>query len=148
VVCFRCPELNGCIDVKLWCDGNPHCPSGYDEDASNCAFQFGIPALYLVMAAAGGAALLLVCVITGCIRACRNRSRKRRRQATSNSGLGPMDLDKGKMLGPPMPPIKAGTHHLHVNHLHSNGELKTATLSRRYPTTAENFYFDGKDSLC
>ncbi|KAK9883390.1 hypothetical protein WA026_001565 [Henosepilachna vigintioctopunctata] len=32
-----CPELGACISSELWCDGLRHCPSGNDEQESNCA---------------------------------------------------------------------------------------------------------------
>lgn len=48
--CFhRCPELNGCINGSLWCDGIEHCPSGYDESIRHCFFLFQMPALYVII---------------------------------------------------------------------------------------------------
>lgn len=48
--CFhRCPELNGCINATLWCDGIEHCPSGYDESIAHCFFLLQMPALYLIL---------------------------------------------------------------------------------------------------
>ena len=48
--CFhRCPELNGCINATLWCDGAEHCPSGYDESITHCFFLLQMPALYVII---------------------------------------------------------------------------------------------------
>lgn len=173
----RCPELNACIPPALWCDGVPHCRSGFDEDESNCAFQLGVPTLYMVTGAGAlGVLLLLVCV-TACVKLCRHR-RKERLQHANNKPLGPAANGPLHPMGPigpmgpygpmgtlgrnhgPMGPIGNANnhHHLHVNHLHSNGDVKTATLTKRYPGPPigpigpigppEDFYFDGKDSLC
>ncbi|CAG9863463.1 unnamed protein product, partial [Phyllotreta striolata] len=42
-----CPELGACISSELWCDGLRHCPSGNDEQESNCSSKGGFPAAYL-----------------------------------------------------------------------------------------------------
>lgn len=171
----RCPELGACISPLLWCDGVPHCRSGFDEDESNCAFQLGVPTLYMVTGAGALAVLLLLVCVTGCVKLCRRRRKERLQHANnkplaSNGPLHPMGSMGVPMGGPmagmgpygPMGTLGRGAnnhHHLHVNHLHSNGDIKTATLTKRYPGPPlgpplgpigppEDFYFDGKDSLC
>ncbi|XP_014273918.3 uncharacterized protein [Halyomorpha halys] len=75
---YRCPELNACINSALWCDGSRHCPSGFDEEETNCAFQFGVPVLYVMI---GGGALIVLSLLiatTACFK-CRQVRRKRKR---------------------------------------------------------------------
>lgn len=65
--------MNACIPYTLWCDGNAHCPSGYDEEDSNCSFRISLPPPYVAAAAGIG---LLLCAITVALCACRRRRRK------------------------------------------------------------------------
>ncbi|KAG5882973.1 hypothetical protein JTB14_026431 [Gonioctena quinquepunctata] len=44
---YSCPELGACISSELWCDGLRHCPSGNDEQESNCSIHGGFPMAYL-----------------------------------------------------------------------------------------------------
>ncbi|XP_053648958.2 uncharacterized protein [Cherax quadricarinatus] len=44
----RCPEIQACLPVELWCDGDSHCPSGMDEGAAACGFLAALPWVYLV----------------------------------------------------------------------------------------------------
>ncbi|XP_075218190.1 uncharacterized protein LOC142322980 [Lycorma delicatula] len=76
---YRCPELNACISFELWCDGVVHCPSGYDEQESNCAFQFGIPVLYVSIGAAALLVLTFLIAATACLK-CRQHRRNRRKK--------------------------------------------------------------------
>ncbi|XP_064083288.1 uncharacterized protein LOC135199311 [Macrobrachium nipponense] len=43
----RCPEIKACLPPELWCDGEPHCPSGLDEGASACGLLAALPWVYL-----------------------------------------------------------------------------------------------------
>ncbi|XP_066996199.1 uncharacterized protein [Anabrus simplex] len=80
----RCPELNACISSSLWCDGHPHCPSGYDEDESHCGagrrllsfLPGGVYTLFGGGAAAIAAVIIFICVAI----AHRVRTRRRRRR--------------------------------------------------------------------
>ncbi|CAH1959270.1 unnamed protein product [Acanthoscelides obtectus] len=59
-----CPELGACISSELWCDGLRHCPSGNDEQESNCSIHgLGISAAYLNQAALSAVGLTAVVVI-------------------------------------------------------------------------------------
>lgn len=117
---YRCPELNACISAELWCDGAWHCPSGYDEEEANCAFQFGVPILYVSIGAGALLALTLLILVTACVKYRQHRrSREKKKAARSNN-------------------------HLHITQLHNNGDA----LGKRYPGSPEDLYLDGKDSLC
>ncbi|XP_068086166.1 uncharacterized protein [Anabrus simplex] len=72
----RCPELDACINSSLWCDGVPHCPSGFDEAAKHCSFILQLPLLYLALGAAGIAVVFCsICIII--CRACKRRRRSK-----------------------------------------------------------------------
>lgn len=118
---FRCPELNACISAELWCDGSWHCPSGYDEEESNCAFQFGIPLLYVSIGAGALLVLTLLIVVTICLKYRQHRRNQRKKKSAARPN-----------------------NHLHINHMHNNGDAVT----KRYPTSPEDLFLDGKDSLC
>ncbi|CAK1556343.1 unnamed protein product [Leptosia nina] len=70
---YHCPELNACIPLTLWCDGSAHCPSGYDEDDSNCSFRISLPPPYVAAAVGVG---LLICAIAIALCACKRRRKK------------------------------------------------------------------------
>ncbi|KAL1140517.1 hypothetical protein AAG570_000447, partial [Ranatra chinensis] len=76
----RCPELNACISSELWCDGERHCPSGYDEAEVNCAFQFGVPVLYVAIGAGALLVLSLLLATTACFK-CRQHRRNQRKKS-------------------------------------------------------------------
>lgn len=67
-----CPELGACISPKLWCDGFVHCPSGSDEQESNCAVNSNFFYAHLNSIALGAIAFVVmasvVIVITVIIR--------------------------------------------------------------------------------
>jgi len=44
----RCPELDACINQSLWCDGRPHCPSGYDEAPAHCWLILRNPIMHFI----------------------------------------------------------------------------------------------------
>ncbi|KAI8436728.1 hypothetical protein MSG28_010211 [Choristoneura fumiferana] len=97
----NCPELNACIPLSLWCDGSPHCPSGYDEDDSNCSFRITLPPPYVAAAAGVG---LLLCAITVALCACRRRRRKDKEfKARLDDALPPEErpYDRAKTNGVP-----------------------------------------------
>lgn len=50
---YRCPELDACINVSVWCDGVEDCPSGVDEALAHCSLIFQLPPLYLVLGGFG-----------------------------------------------------------------------------------------------
>ncbi|XP_076067286.1 uncharacterized protein LOC143040299 [Oratosquilla oratoria] len=50
----RCPEIEACLPPELWCDGQPHCPSGLDEGTAACGMG-ALPWVYL----GSGAVMLL-----------------------------------------------------------------------------------------
>jgi hypothetical protein len=117
--CFadRCPELNACISAALWCDGSRHCPSGFDEEEANCAYQFGIPLLYVSIGAGALAVLALLIAVSACIKYGKHRRNERKKKKKNSNN---------------------------VNHLHNNGD----TVGKRYPSSADDMFLDGKDSLC
>jgi hypothetical protein len=129
--CFadRCPELNACISAALWCDGSRHCPSGFDEEEANCAYQFGIPLLYVSIGAGALAVLALLIAVSACVRYGKHRRNERK---------------KKKNIKPSGGGSSSNSNHLHVNHLHNNGD----TVGKRYPAAADDMFLDGKDSLC
>ncbi|XP_039292037.1 uncharacterized protein LOC111051716 isoform X2 [Nilaparvata lugens] len=134
---YKCPELNACISALLWCDGTEHCPSGYDESDSNCAFKLGLPVLYLTISGAALLFLTLLIVFTACLK-CRQHRRNKRKKAAA---LRP---NNGSHLH---------HHHNHNNHHHTHTHTLTHahngdTMTKRYPTSAEDLFLDGKDSLC
>jgi len=127
---FRCPELNACISAALWCDDVRHCPSGFDEADSNCAFQLGIPLLYVLIGGVSFSILAVFLCITLCIK-CQSSRRT-----------------DGKV-----------TQNHHVNHIHNNTEAyglgNNLPISKRFPTSAHDDLYmshltmiDAKDSLC
>lgn len=119
--------MNACISASLWCDGLSHCPSGFDEQETNCAFQFGLPVIYIIIGAACLAFLSLLIALTACIRCCQHKRREKKKmlsQLTNNSSRN---------------------NHLHINHLHSS--IGDSRALRYHPTT-EDLFLDGKDSLC
>jgi hypothetical protein len=111
--CFadRCPELNACISAALWCDGSRHCPSGFDEEEANCAYQFGIPLLYVSIGAGALAVLALLIAVSACVRYGKHRrnDRKDNKPCCSSSSSSA------------------------ANHLHKNGD----TVGKRYPVPAD-----------
>ncbi|XP_054258135.1 uncharacterized protein LOC128983034 [Macrosteles quadrilineatus] len=117
---YRCPELNACISAELWCDGAWHCPSGYDEAEANCAFQFGVPILYVLIGAGALIMLTLLITMTACLKWRQHRRNQKKKKKANR-----------------------GSNHLHINHMHNNGDL-----GKRYPGSPEDLFLDGKDSLC
>lgn len=135
--CFanRCPELNACISAALWCDGSRHCPSGFDEEEANCAYQFGIPLLYVTIGAGALAVLALLIAVSACVKYGRHRRNERKKKKNKSSGDGSGGGGGGG---------SNNANHLHANHLHNNGD----SLGKRYPSSADDTFHDGKDSLC
>ncbi|CAH0564504.1 unnamed protein product, partial [Brassicogethes aeneus] len=62
-----CPELGACISPELWCDGLRHCPSGNDEQESNCSINNGFPVQYLNSVALTAVGLVLVVTVVSII---------------------------------------------------------------------------------
>ena len=56
-----CPQIDACISGDLWCDGEPHCPSGADETSSTCLY-LSVPWLYVGVAGAGLSMVLVALV--------------------------------------------------------------------------------------
>ncbi|PSN40360.1 hypothetical protein C0J52_25208 [Blattella germanica] len=123
---YRCPELNACISAALWCDGSRHCPSGFDEEEANCAYQFGIPLLYVAIGAGALGVLALLIAVSACVKYGQHRRNERKKKKSTASN---------------------NSNHLHINHLHNNGET-VGSVAKRYPTSADDMFMDGKDSLC
>lgn len=83
--CSRCPELQACISADLWCDSIRHCPSGYDEAEANCDLQFGMPLLYVAIAAGALLVLMLLSLLTACLKLRQHRrSRRKKRPVRSD----------------------------------------------------------------
>ncbi|XP_023240425.1 uncharacterized protein LOC111638886 [Centruroides sculpturatus] len=82
---YECPELNMCIAPELWCDGNMHCPTGYDETPEHCD---RFPVLYAAVGGSGGLFLLVIVFITiaHCLRR-RSKSKHTRRLPTEEFQL-------------------------------------------------------------
>lgn len=100
---LSCPELNACIPLALWCDGSPHCPSGYDEDDANCSFRISLPPPYIAAAAGAG---LLICAISVALCACRRHRRKDKEfKARLDGALPPEErpYDRAKTNGTAVP---------------------------------------------
>ncbi|XP_023940214.2 uncharacterized protein LOC112047349 [Bicyclus anynana] len=98
---YNCPELNACIPIALWCDGSPHCPSGYDEDDSNCSFKLSLPTPYVAALAGIG---LLICALAITLCACKRRRRKDKEfKARLDGALPPEErpYDHAKVNGVP-----------------------------------------------
>lgn len=160
----RCPELNACISAALWCDGERHCPSGFDEADVNCAYQLPVPTLYVATGAAAIGLLAISIAITACI--------KLRRSAANKPGSG---LTSGAAVGGPGGPVTAaalnatvgkphGNRHVVVGaggggmgipgvaathrHHHHHHRAHNGSADKRYHPGADDLYMDGKDSLC
>ncbi|XP_066139729.1 uncharacterized protein [Euwallacea fornicatus] len=58
-----CPELGACISSKLWCDGQVHCPSGNDEQESNCAVGSNFFNAHLNTIALGAIAFVVIATV-------------------------------------------------------------------------------------
>ena len=57
---YRCPTIQACLPLDLWCDGQQHCPSGLDESAAACGLLAALPWASLVAAAALLASLVIL----------------------------------------------------------------------------------------
>lgn len=93
--------MNACIPITLWCDGSPHCPSGYDEDDSNCSFKLSLPSPYVAAVAGMG---LLICAIAIGLCACKRRRKKDKEfKARLDDALPPEErpYDRSKSNGVP-----------------------------------------------
>ncbi|XP_065344776.1 uncharacterized protein LOC135942548 [Cloeon dipterum] len=141
---WRCPELDACISSELWCDGAPHCPSGFDELDANCQVQahspilelFGGGSRFVLYLAAGAAGLLIVvslltCVIVTTVRLKRRATVRDRTHAwCQNGGSAPSTATVAPGLGPPMTATLR----------HKNGTLRSGRAA------VGTIY--GKDDLC
>ncbi|XP_071872187.1 uncharacterized protein isoform X1 [Bombus fervidus] len=126
---YRCPEIQACISSVLWCDGIRHCPSGFDEEETNCSYRFGVTLLYVAVGAGALGIFLILLLATGCLKYClyRHKARKKKKNVVLN------------------------VNHLHVNHTHHNNGLTGSRLSGRYNlATPQEMYLEnyGKDSIC
>lgn len=98
---YKCPELQACIPATLWCDGQIHCPSGYDESSKECDLRMPLTPLHVGI---GAATLTLVFSLIAGLTACARRKRVEKKhhlhhhQATATA---------------------TGTNHLH--HVETNG---------------------------
>lgn len=94
--------MNACIPIALWCDGSAHCPSGYDEDDSNCSFRLSLPSPYVAAAAGVG---LLICAVLVALCTCKRRRRKDTEfKARLDGALPPEErpFDRAKTNGVPV----------------------------------------------
>ncbi|CAH0381616.1 unnamed protein product, partial [Bemisia tabaci] len=125
---YRCPELNACISWTLWCDGKPHCPGGFDEEESNCAFQFGVSFLYITIGSSCLFILSVLLLLTLCIR---SRSKEK--------------YDPSERPRPPHPHPHGGHNHLHLN---QNGDSAKHIhqLQTQLPSTDDLFI--GVKDIC
>ncbi|XP_046614691.1 uncharacterized protein LOC124302497 isoform X1 [Neodiprion virginianus] len=125
---YRCPEIQACINVALWCDGVRHCPSGFDEEEGNCSYRFGVTLLYVAIGAGALGIFAILLLATGCLKYClyRHRARKKKKNVAIN------------------------VNNLHVNHTHPNNGMTGSRLSNRYLATPQEMFLDnyGKDSIC
>ncbi|XP_012251545.2 uncharacterized protein LOC105683496 [Athalia rosae] len=125
---YRCPEIQACINVALWCDGVRHCPSGFDEEEGNCSYRFGVTLLYVAVGAGALGIFAILLLATGCLKYClyRHKARKKKKNVAMN------------------------VNHLHVNHTHPNNGITGSRLSNRYLATPQEMFLDnyGKDSIC
>ncbi|KAK7874269.1 hypothetical protein R5R35_006304 [Gryllus longicercus] len=157
---YRCPELNACISAALWCDGARHCPSGFDEEDANCAYQLGVPLLYVAIGAAALGALALLIAITAGVKLRQHRraaaaaERQKHKTAPGHVTRGVVDVADGgppahAQLGHPRGPRPHHANHLHINHLHNNGD-GVVPVGKRFPppSAPDDLFLDGKDSLC
>lgn len=161
---YRCPELNACISGALWCDGTRHCPSGFDEDDANCAFQLGVPLLYVAIGAAALGALALLIAITAAVKLRQHRRTERQKHKAVVGGATAVDGSGGGAgggVGAHVGHVAHGhvagvgrANHLHINHLHNNGsgDGVGVALGKRFPPPAApdatTLFLDAKDSLC
>ncbi|XP_049958183.1 uncharacterized protein LOC126474750, partial [Schistocerca serialis cubense] len=83
----KCPELNACISAALWCDGHPHCPSGYDEAHCRRLLALLPGGLYTLVGGGAGAAAAALAVAL-CVVAARRRRRRRRGRRGRQPGGG------------------------------------------------------------
>lgn len=80
---YRCPEIQACISSVLWCDGIRHCPSGFDEEETNCSYRFGVTLLYVAVGAGALGIFLILLLATGCLKYCLYRHKARKKKRTS-----------------------------------------------------------------
>lgn len=154
----RCPELNACISAALWCDGEPHCPSGFDEADANCAYQLPVPTLYVATGAAALGLLAVSIAVTACIKL-------RRQYVVRGAVPGPGATGAtsgvtakshaarhgGAVTEPPGTTVPHAPHAAHAAHLHHHHHHRThngGAADKRYRPAADDLYMDGKDSLC
>ncbi|XP_044729645.1 uncharacterized protein LOC123292996 [Chrysoperla carnea] len=160
---YRCPELNACISESLWCDNLQHCPSGFDEEESNCAYQFGVPVLYILIGASAFGILIILIIITACIKYCQHRRREKKKhlaQQINNTQITSNHIHhhvNHHHLHHNMNHTQHHSHHgssmMHPQSHHHNGSRGTLRHYHHHHnsggnTTLEDMYLDGKDSLC
>ncbi|XP_025195451.1 uncharacterized protein LOC112594713 [Melanaphis sacchari] len=143
---YRCPELNACISSQFWCDGETHCPMGFDEDPVNCADRNGVNLVYVGVL--GGTAVVLFTVTVAaavvCLRCRANRSRRAEdgRRRASHKGSSAVD------------PMMCAVDRAHYDKrfLEQNGGgggVVGNSLGKRYPSSSDDLYLDCKqDSMC
>ncbi|XP_050030490.1 uncharacterized protein [Dermacentor andersoni] len=91
---YECPELEACISPELWCDGETHCPSGYDEVPENCT---RFPTLPVALGCVGAVAIFILAFATLTLmrRSCQFRKSKADGTASATRHVGseemPMD---------------------------------------------------------
>ncbi|KAK8765646.1 hypothetical protein V5799_031745 [Amblyomma americanum] len=88
---YECPELDACISPELWCDGEPHCPSGYDEVPENCS---RFPTLPVALGCVGAVAIFFVALATLALlrRSCQFRKSKANGTVSCSQNAGSEDV--------------------------------------------------------
>ncbi|KAL5242422.1 hypothetical protein ACI65C_009832 [Semiaphis heraclei] len=142
---YRCPELNACISSQFWCDGEMHCPKGFDEDPANCASRNGVDLMYVGVLGGTAVVLFTVTVVTAvvCLRCKANRSRRAdddRRRATQK-GSGSVD--------PMMCAVDRAHYDKRFLEQNGGGGIVGNSLGKRYPSSSDDLYLECKqDSIC
>ena len=96
----KCPELQACISPELWCDGVPHCPSGYDETPGQCNVAMPLSPLHVGLAAATLTILLsLAAGLAACLRR-KNVEKKHLQNHLESNGRYPHHLLPPNALSP------------------------------------------------
>lgn len=119
---YKCPEIQACITVDLWCDGVEHCPNGSDESPTECSlYKYPMSLLHVAVAAASVTLFLSLMVgLVACVRRKNNEKKYLQRHLNNSSTRYSQNL-------PPLPP--------HHHHLSSHSPMPAHVVPPMYMDT-------------
>lgn len=141
----KCAELRGCISPKLWCDGKIHCPSGQDEEPSECQEQ---PPLSPLHVGAAAAALTIMLSLAAGLAACARRKRcEKKTFQNQRNDVGNINVtnDSDNMGSNSSIGNSNYTNHHHRHHRHMHPHTH-----HNHQTSSPPLYLDSqpKDNYC